>query len=83
VTRHRTVFAKEAREGDRRFLLAAHIDGVAARRGETLSVTRLSALTTASTGSISPGEGPHATRRWWKRRRGPPTLPLTQICQIS
>jgi hypothetical protein len=53
VTRHRTVFAKEAREGDRRFHLAAHIDGVAARRGEALSVRRLSALTTASTGSIS------------------------------
>jgi hypothetical protein len=53
VSRHRTVFAKEAREGDRRFHLAAHIDGVAARRGEALSVRRLSALTTASTGSIS------------------------------
>ena len=53
VTRHRTAFAKEAREGDRRFNLAAHIDGVAARRGEALSVRRLSALTTASTGSIS------------------------------
>jgi hypothetical protein len=53
VTRHRTVFAKVASEGDRRFHLAAHIDGVAARRGEALSVRRLSALTTASTGSIS------------------------------
>ena len=53
VTRHRTVFAKEAGEGNRRFHLAAHIDGVAARRGEALSVRRLSALTTASTGSIS------------------------------
>jgi hypothetical protein len=53
VTRHRTVFKKKAREGDKRFHLAAHIDGVAARRGETISVKRLSALTKASTGSIS------------------------------
>ena len=53
VTRHRAAFAKGASEGDRRFLLAAHIDGVAARRGETLTVKRLSALATASAGSIS------------------------------
>jgi hypothetical protein len=53
VTRHRTAFRKEAREGGRRFHLAAYIDGVAARRGETLSVKSLSALTKASTGSIS------------------------------
>jgi hypothetical protein len=53
VTRHRTVFAAKAREGERRFHLAARIDGVAARRGETLSVRRLSELAKASTGSIS------------------------------
>jgi hypothetical protein len=53
VTRHRAAFAKRASERDGRFVLAAHIDGVAARRGETLSVKRLSALAKASTGSIS------------------------------
>jgi hypothetical protein len=53
VTRQRAAFAKRASESDGRFVLAAHIDGVAARRGETLSVKRLSALAKASTGSIS------------------------------
>jgi hypothetical protein len=53
VTRHRTVFAVKQRDGNRHFNLAAHIDAVAARRGETLSVRRLSTLTKASTGSIS------------------------------
>jgi hypothetical protein len=53
VTRHRAALAKRASESNGRFVLAAHIDGVAARRGETLSVKRLSALAKASTGSIS------------------------------
>jgi hypothetical protein len=54
VTRHRAAFAKRANDySDGRFVLAAHIDGVAARRGVTLSVKRLSALAKASTGSIS------------------------------
>jgi hypothetical protein len=52
VTRHRAAFANSARKPDK-LSLAAHIDGVAARRGQTLSVKRLSALAKASTGSIS------------------------------
>jgi hypothetical protein len=54
VTRHRTAFAKALCDPNRqKFFIAASIDGVAARRGETLSVRRLSELTTASTGAIS------------------------------
>jgi hypothetical protein len=51
VARHRKALADRQQE-DGRFLLAAHIDAVAARRGETLSVKKLAGLAKVSTGSI-------------------------------
>jgi len=53
VPRHRaTVASPERDKEEAKFLLAAHIDGVAARRGQTLSVRRLSALAGVSSTSV-------------------------------
>jgi hypothetical protein len=74
VTRHRAAFANSARKPDK-LSLAARIDSVAARRGETLSVKSLSALAKASTGSISAWRRSPTTRRSWKRRKRTFSLP--------